>query len=140
MVDVEELFERRMAYLLLRTLTGLDFLLHGGIRVYHGVGGFAAGMVRGLAAAPLPAGFVRGFGYVVPWVELGIGVLLLVGVWTRWALVAASVLMWCLIVGVGLNQDWPTAGLQLGYGLVLFVLLFFRARYEASWMRMLRCG
>lgn len=133
-----EVNERRLAYALLRLIVGVNFLGHGFIRVFHGLTAFAQGLVKSMAEAPLPAAFVLGFGYCVPCVELAIGVLLVLGLWTRWALVGASLLMAALMVGVTLKQDWSTAGVQLGYGLVLFVLLFLRAGYEASWRELLR--
>jgi thiosulfate dehydrogenase [quinone] large subunit len=35
--------------------------------------------------------------------------------------------------GITLKQDWNIAMQQLMYGLVLFVLLFARERYDLSW-------
>jgi thiosulfate dehydrogenase [quinone] large subunit len=127
--------EQRQAYLLLRLLTGLNFFMHGFARIFTGTHlvGFAQGMVRSMAATPLPSALTLATGYAVPWVELLIGLLLLVGVATRAALTLASLLMMVLMFGVTLKQDWATAGSQLLYGLVLAVLLFARDRYDLSW-------
>src|ERR1700744_1507029 len=87
--------DQRLAYSLLRLIAGMDFFGHGFARIFTGahLGGFAHGMVGEMAKSPLPAPLVLATGYVVPCVELVIGVLLLAGVATRYALVAAMLLM-----------------------------------------------
>jgi thiosulfate dehydrogenase [quinone] large subunit len=127
--------EQRQAFLLLRLLTGLDFFGHGFARIFTGthLSGFAQGMVKNMAGTMLPASVAKGTGYVVPCVEFLIGVLLLLGVATRFALTLALLLMLVLMFGITLKQDWSTAGTQLGYGFVLAALLFGRERYDLSW-------
>lgn len=123
------------AYVLLRVLTGLDFFGHGFARIFTGthLAGFAHGMIKSMAGAPLPAGLVLATGYGVPCVELLIGVLLLLGAGVRYALVLAFLLMFVLMFGVTMKQDWNAAGSQLQYGLVLAILMFGRARYDRRW-------
>lgn len=127
--------ERVWAYVLLRTLTGLDFFGHGFSRIFTGshLSGFAHGMVSNMAATPLPAPLTLATGYVVPCVELLIGVLLLAGVYVRAALFTALLLMCVLMFGITLKQDWNVAGQQLLYGVVLALLLFGRSSYDAKW-------
>jgi thiosulfate dehydrogenase [quinone] large subunit len=50
--------EQHQAYLLLRLVTGLDFFGHGFARIFTGshLSGFAHGMVKSMAASPLPPG------------------------------------------------------------------------------------
>jgi thiosulfate dehydrogenase [quinone] large subunit len=126
MLDSPSTPEQRHAYLLLRILTGLDFFMHGFARIVTGnhLSGFAQGMVKSMAATPLPPSLTLATGYAIPCIELLIGTLLLLGLATRAALTLAFLL---------LKQDWPTAGSQLIYGLVLAALLFGRARYDLSW-------
>jgi thiosulfate dehydrogenase [quinone] large subunit len=132
--------EQHLAYLYLRLLTGLDFFGHGFARIFTGtyLSGFAEGMVKSMATAPLPSALTLATGYAVPPIELLIGILLLTGLVTRYALTLASLLMLVLMFGVTLKQDWATAGTQLLYGLVLSVLLFLRERYDRSWPSLLR--
>ena len=127
--------EQRHAYVLLRVLTGLDFFGHGFARIFTGthLSGFAQGMVKSMAASPLPPSLTLATGYVIPWVELLVGILLLLGLFTRFALTIAFLLMFVLMFGITMKQDWATAGSQLVYGLVLFVLLFARRQYDLSW-------
>ncbi len=132
--------ERTWAYVLLRALTGLDFFGHGFARVFTGrhISGFAQGMAKSMAGTPLPVSLVLATGYVVPFAELLIGVLLLVGAGVRVALFAAFCLMFVLMFGITLKQDWATAGMQLQYGLVLAVLLFGRTEYDLPWRELVR--
>jgi thiosulfate dehydrogenase [quinone] large subunit len=127
--------EKHQAYLLLRLVTGMDFFGHGFARIFTGthLGGFAHWMVGDMAKAPLPAGLVLATGYGVPCIELLIGVLLLAGVATRFALTLALLLMLVLMFGVTMKQEWNIAGQQLLYGLVLAMLLFAREGYDLSW-------
>jgi thiosulfate dehydrogenase [quinone] large subunit len=132
--------ERRQAYLLLRLLTGLDFFMHGFARIFTGthLSGFAQGMVKSMAAAPLPPALTLATGYIVPCVELLIGTLLLLGLLTRAALTLAFLLMLVLLFGIGLKQDWSVASQQLLYGLVLAILLFARDPYDLTWPQLFR--
>jgi thiosulfate dehydrogenase [quinone] large subunit len=130
--------EQRQAYLLLRLLTGLDFFMHGFARIFTGthLSGFAQGMVKLMASTPLPPALTLATGYAVPCVELLIGILLLLGVFTRAALTSAFLLMFVLMFGVTLKQDWATAGNQLVYGLVLAALLFGCREYDLGWRQL----
>ena len=127
--------EQHQAYVLFRLLFGLDVFGHGFARIFTGshLTGFAQGMVKNMASTPLPASLTLATGYVVPCVELLIGSLLLLGLFTRFALTLAFLLMFVLMFGITLKQDWNIAMQQLMYGLVLFVLLFARERYDLSW-------
>jgi thiosulfate dehydrogenase [quinone] large subunit len=77
-----------------------------------------------MAKSPLPHGFVLGFGYAIPVIELLLGIALILGLGTRIALVAGAVFMMALTLGVTSNQQWDVAGQQLLYSLAFFVLLF----------------
>jgi thiosulfate dehydrogenase [quinone] large subunit len=130
--------EQRHAYLLLRLLTGLDFFMHGFVRIFTGthLSGFAQGMVKSMASTPLPPPLTLATGYAVPCIELLIGAGLLLGIFTRAALTTAFLLMFVLMFGVTLKQDWATAGNQLVYGLVLAALLFGRREYDLGWRQL----
>jgi len=132
--------ERQHAYLLLRLFTGLDFFMHGFARIFTGshLGGFAESMARSMATTPLPARLLLATGYAIPCVELFLGTLLLLGLWTRAALMLAFLLMFVLLFGVTLKQDWTTAGTQLVYAAVLFALLYLREGQDRSWRALVR--
>lgn len=124
-----------LAYLLLRLLTGIDFFGHGYARIFTGnyLPGFAESLEKSMASAPLSPDLVLYVGYVIPVAELIIGTLLLLGLYTRAVLVLAFLLMFGLMFGLTLKQDWNTAAQVLVYGVVLFLLLFLRDRYDVSW-------
>jgi thiosulfate dehydrogenase [quinone] large subunit len=109
--------------------------MHGFSRIFTGthLSGFAQGMVKSMAATPLPPALTLATGYIIPCVEFIIGTLLLLGLFTRATLTAALLLMLVLMFGIGLKQDWNVAGQQLLYALVLATLLFARTPYDQSW-------
>jgi thiosulfate dehydrogenase [quinone] large subunit len=129
--------DQRLAYALLRIVVGLNLMMHGLSRMLIGPGVFASKLVGQFAHAPLPVWSIWSFGMVLPAVEALLGLLLLIGLRTRAALVAGSLLIMVLTFGSGLVQDWPAAGLQLTYALIYSVLLFL-LRYNGwsvdAWM------
>jgi len=126
------LSDKTLAYGLLRVVFGVNFLGHGLVRIYGGVGAFAAGTAEHLGKSPLPHGLVYGFGWAIPGIEVALGVGLVLGVLTRVVLVGGAVFMAALTVGVTANQQWDVAGQQLLYSVVFFVLLFLREWNELS--------
>ena len=123
---------RLRAYALLRFTMGIDLLVHGGIRIWHGPAKFVTWMAGQFAGTPVPRGLVVAFGWPLPFLELVLGVLLLIGLFTREALTVAFVIIAALVFGSSMRQDWPTVGVQLIYALAYFVLLTYVDRDELS--------
>ena len=73
---------------------------------------------------------MRAFALVIPFWEPVVGVLLVLGLWTRWALVAGALLIAALVFGTSLRGDYTVLSEQLIYALIFFVLLLFRARHD----------
>jgi thiosulfate dehydrogenase [quinone] large subunit len=115
-----------LAYLLLRATIGTNIFIHGLSRILAGPSHFANALVPSFQRTPLPTGSVRLFAMALPWAESIVGLLVLVGIRTRVALVAGSLLILTLTFGATLNQDWESAGLQLIYAAVYASLLAFR--------------
>jgi thiosulfate dehydrogenase [quinone] large subunit len=124
-VDTEPSLNRKMAYLMLRFTLGLDILMHGVVRLPH-ISAFADGMVRQFAETPLPAAIVRPFGWSIVFVEAILGLLLLVGLWTRWSLLLGGVLTSSLVFGTALRSDWNTLAIQMLYALIFAALMAAR--------------
>ena len=127
-----------LGYLVLRLTIGMNILMHGSMRLLTGDGKFAATMSQPYQGTLLPVWFAHGFGMVLPWIEATIGFLVFTGLLTRVALTAGGILMMVLTFGVGIRQNWETAGLQLSYALVFGLLLATVAfnRYSVdSWLR-----
>jgi thiosulfate dehydrogenase (quinone) large subunit len=119
--------DRALACLLLRATLGLNIALHGITRIFlGGVTPFVNATLTQFQNTPLPAWQVRAFATAVPFLELLIGVLLFVGLWTRWALSAGALLMMALIFGTALRSEWNLLFLQMFYSFLYFVLLMCR--------------
>jgi thiosulfate dehydrogenase [quinone] large subunit len=116
---------KSLAYALLRISLGVNFAGHGLIRIYNGVGTFASTTAEHLAKSPLPHGLTLSFSYAIPFLEAILGLTLILGVFTRAALICGAVFMMALTIGVTSNQQWDIAGQQLLYSVVFFLLLFF---------------
>jgi len=139
MVDEKtEQRDRALACGILRLALGVNLFGHAVVRLVGGVGGFVNWMVEHMGGTILPAWMVRPFGYFLMVEELLVGVLLIVGWYTRPALVVGGLVVVALTWGVVLKQDWATAGLQLSYSIAFFLLLFFRKydRYSVDgWLK-----
>jgi thiosulfate dehydrogenase [quinone] large subunit len=113
----------QLAYGLLRITLGINMLMHGVVRIIGGVDMFAAALVKQFVGTPLPEWSVRAFAMPLPYIELVIGLLLLLGLWTKGALLAGAVLMIPLVFGSSLRSDWNTVALQMFYSFMYCVLL-----------------
>jgi thiosulfate dehydrogenase [quinone] large subunit len=116
------------AYGMLRATLGVNICIHGISRLLVGPSSFAGTLVPMFDKTFLPAWSVYGFGLVLPWTEALLGLLLLIGLRTRIALLGGSLLILTLTFGSTLRQDWNGAGLQLIYAGVYAVLLAFLDR------------
>jgi thiosulfate dehydrogenase (quinone) large subunit len=121
--------DERTAYALLRAVVGMNLLMHGISRWMAGPAVFAAKLVDQFAKTPLPEWSIRAFALILPTAEALIGLLLLLGLRTRAALIGANLLMLVLTFGTALVQDWSITGLQLFYSFVYSTLLFLH-RYN----------
>ena len=116
--------DRSLAYALLRIALGVNFAGHGLIRIYNGVGTFAATTAEHMAKSPLPHGFTLGFSFAIPFLEAILGLVLIFGIFTRAALICGAVFMMALTIGVTSTQQWDIASQQLLYSVVFFLLLY----------------
>ena len=83
-----------------------------------GIGKCVSGMIKMFQNTVFPTAIVAPFGYALPWLEAGLGLLIIIGFRTREALVAGALLMLALTFGTALRQDWDVAGVQLLYSAV----------------------
>ncbi len=120
--------DARVAYAILRLTLGINIALHGITRVMNGTGGFAEVLGSQFQGTLLPRTLVEAFAHTLPWAETTIGLLVLTGLATRFALIAGGLLMAVLTFGTTLRQDFQNAGLQLFYSIAYFILLSLRSR------------
>jgi thiosulfate dehydrogenase (quinone) large subunit len=116
--------DQALAYVLLRLTLGVTMVVHGANRIVHGVEQFAAGLDRDFAGTILPAVLVHLFAWILPFIEAGIGALLILGLLTRAALVAGALLMTVLVFGMTLREQFMIVGIQLIYAVIYFVLIY----------------
>jgi thiosulfate dehydrogenase (quinone) large subunit len=121
-MDTRALVDRKMAYVMLRFTLGLGIFMHGVVRLPH-LRAFGDGMVKQFAETPLPAAIVRPFALSLVFAETIIGLLLLLGLWTRWALLLGAALMASLVFGTALRSDWETLAIQMLYALIYAALI-----------------
>src|ERR1017187_2930386 len=110
------------SYAALRFTLGTTFLFHGITRFVSGWSVFADQMVQNFHNTFLPDFMVRPFALSVPPVEVVLGTLLGVGLFTRWTLIAGGLWMIALVFGTTIRQDYSTVAVQLLYALLFFVL------------------
>jgi uncharacterized membrane protein YphA (DoxX/SURF4 family) len=125
---------------LVRILTGTIFVAEGAGKILGPFvrGGFARATTDMLPQAwPFWRALLRSFvlqhapvfGWVVAIAELAVGVVLLLGLWTRTAAAVGAVLMLSILLaqsdpGAGASWDkWITAGLTTKFALLLLLLL-----------------
>jgi RHS repeat-associated protein len=81
----EPTLDRKLAYLVLRFALGLSILMHGLVRLPH-LAAFADATAKLFVATPLPTIIVRPFALTLVFLETAVGLLLVLGLWTRAAL------------------------------------------------------
>jgi thiosulfate dehydrogenase (quinone) large subunit len=128
---------KALAYSTFRFALGVVELMHGLVRLPM-LAGFAASMAKQFEGTILPGWFVYSFGYVLPFLEGLIGLALILGVFTRWTLAGASLLMSILIFGTCLRSDWAIVGLQMIYAIAFFIALFLLEHNHYSVDRIVR--
>ena len=124
-MDTQALLDRKVAYLMLRFTLGLSILMHGLVRLPH-LSAFADGMVKLFRETLLPAIIVRPFALSLVFVEATVGLLILLGLWTRWALLVGTFSMASLVFGTALRSDWNTLAIQMLYASIYTVLIAAR--------------
>jgi thiosulfate dehydrogenase (quinone) large subunit len=116
-----------IAYTILRLTFGANIMLHGVSRLFAGHAAFLGYLNHYFEKTPLiPAGFLPIFATVLPPVEGTLGLLLLLGLATRFSLIAGGLVVTALAIGTNLAQDWNVAGLQLIYAFLYYQLLVRR--------------
>jgi thiosulfate dehydrogenase [quinone] large subunit len=124
-MDTQPHLDRKLAYLVLRFTLGLSILMHGLVRLPH-LTAFADATVKLFAATLLPAILVRSFALTLVFLETTVGLLLVLGLWTRMALLLGTLSMASLIFGTALRSDWDILAIQLFYAFLYATLIATR--------------
>jgi thiosulfate dehydrogenase [quinone] large subunit len=119
-----------LAYAFFRFSMGVVIFFHGAMRMITGVGPWVVKEMPLFVGNPLlPMWFVVGFLWVLPTIEVVLGTLTVIGLYTRWALLAGAVLMLILVFGNLTRQDWGTVGNELHY-ILYYTLMIAGMKYN----------
>lgn len=116
-----------IAYAIFRLTFGVNIGFRGIVRIANGLDNFTAGLLKQFAVTSFPLGAVSAFGHTVPLVETVVGILLILGLWTRGALIIGGLMMTALTFGTMFLQNFDLAWLQLTYAMAFFALLALRS-------------
>jgi thiosulfate dehydrogenase [quinone] large subunit len=108
----------QVGYFLFRISLGVNIFFHGAMRLITGLGAWEQELAASFADNPLlPMWAVDAFLYALPFVEVVLGSLLTLGLYTHWAVIGGLLMMLTLIFGNTTQQAWATAGNNMHYSL-----------------------
>lgn len=119
----------KQSFLLARLAIGASLFGHGLVRLQK-LDKFSHGMANQFQHSILPQFLVLAFGYCLPFIEFGIGLLTLAGLWTRQVAVAGALLMILLIFGSTTIEEFNAIPSQLFHLIFFLGLLIFVDRYD----------
>ncbi|GAL87254.1 DoxX family protein [Sporocytophaga myxococcoides] len=98
---------------------------HGLVR-FPKLSSFSSWMVTGFEKSILPQALVVSFSYALPFIEFGVGFLLIIGLFTEVALISGTAVMILLIFGSSLIESWEAIPSQLIHVMIFVWLLQFK--------------
>src|SRR5690554_6380756 len=96
---------KKIAYLIVRIAIGLSMFGHGSVRLPK-LQAFSEGMSKNFENSMLPEILTLPFSYILPIAEFIIGLLLILGCFTRISAIAGSVVLLSLSFGSSLIENW----------------------------------
>lgn len=115
-------------YLLGRLPIAVSMLGHGLERMPK-LQAFSSHIASQYSKSMLPVAFVTSFSYVLPFLELLTGILLILGLFTRFGCILGVLIMLALIFGSCMIEQWENVFTQIIYG-AYFALLYYFAVYN----------
>jgi thiosulfate dehydrogenase [quinone] large subunit len=120
----------QLAYAAFRITLGMNIFFHGAMRLITGLDAWAAKESELFTNTLLPMWSVSAFLHTLPFVEVLLGTLTFLGLYTRWALIAGSLMLLTLVFGNDVRQDWNTVGNNMHY-VLYYAGLIAAYRYNA---------
>jgi thiosulfate dehydrogenase [quinone] large subunit len=119
-----------MATLLLRLSLGMLFFVAalGKFLAPIGVTGVSQKLMEGFQGTWLPMFLVAPYTYALPYLEITVGSLLILGLFTRCAFMFSGLLLISLAFGMMVKQDPATVAHNLNYVLMVVAGIWFSAR------------
>lgn len=111
-------------YFFARLPIGLSMLGHGLVRLPK-LQSFAQGMTDSFEQSYLPSTLVYAFGLLLPILELLVGLLIVLGLFTRIGLIGGLLVMSMLIFGSAAIENWNAISSQLIHSIYMALLLYY---------------
>ena len=124
--SIKSLNMETTSFLLLRLAIAISMFGHGLVRLPK-LTTFSNWMIGTFENSMLPKILVTPFSYILPIAEFTIGLLLLLGLFTKPALIAGAVVMLALLFGTSMIENWEAVPSQLIHIAFFAVLLHFAA-------------
>lgn len=118
----------KTAFIFLRLPVAISLLGHGLVRIPK-LEIFSNWMVSTMEKSLIPEFILVPFGYILPFAEAIIGVLLLINFKTKETLYAALVLMTILIFGSCSIENWAAIEAQLLHAVYLVILFWLNEKH-----------
>jgi len=119
----------KLAYAIFRITLGVNIFFHGAMRLITGLDAWVTFQAEPFVGTPLPEWSVHAFLTVLPFVEVFLGTFTTLGLYTRWALIGGSLMMFILVFGNLMRQDWGTVGNNMHY-VLYYALMIAALRYN----------
>ncbi|WP_053970362.1 DoxX family membrane protein [Mangrovimonas sp. ST2L15] len=116
--------EKVTAYTLARLPIGFSFLGHGFIRIPK-LQQFTEGMMKGFSETAFPLVIVQPFAYLLPFLELLLGITLIIGFKMKVSAAVGVLLICMLLFGMSFQENWNAIFIEMMYGAYLAVLYLF---------------
>jgi thiosulfate dehydrogenase (quinone) large subunit len=115
---------KEIAYLIFRLTLGSTFLTFGASKVFiQGTENFA-GYMMGQFEGLIPQFLLIPYVWTLPFLEAGIGLFLVLGLFSMWTLAVTGLLIISLTFGAIIGMDPATTANNLIYGIIVFFLLW----------------
>lgn len=127
----------QLGYFFMRVMLGGQLFFHGFMRFLTGLGAWVDSTMALYEGTYLPEPFLNVTLHLIPLAELIIGALVLLGWFTRWAILASVSLFVVLLYGHTVRQNWSIGHVVVHYGIYYWVMFVF-IRY--NWLALDNLG
>jgi thiosulfate dehydrogenase [quinone] large subunit len=118
-----------LAYAIFRITLGVNIFFHGAMRLITGLNAWVEFQAEPFVGTPLPEWSVHLFLTCLPFYEVALGAITTLGFYTRYALLGGSAMMFVLVFGNLMRQDWGTVGNNMHY-VLYYALMIAAYRYN----------
>jgi thiosulfate dehydrogenase (quinone) large subunit len=101
---------------------GINFFLHGLTKILGDQEAFKNYILTKFSETLLPSFLIEPYAIAIPYIELLLGFLLIIGLFYYWSLLLSMLTMISLMIGMILIKDWSTVSMHLVYLIYLFLL------------------